>query len=145
MRVAGSLRKPGLEATLLPQCPNYTIDFPWWRCHCFPHLSKDPTVSPLTLSLDFHPAISCSTLTRLDAPQHLLLKAISFWTEASQWVWLLGAQVTHLRYKGKGKANNSLLPWGQSYHKLGKFPNIKRCSQLSKATISNRYHIGSKL
>lgn len=47
MRVAGSLRKPGLEAMLLAQCPNYTIDFPWWRCHCFPHLGKGPHSFPL--------------------------------------------------------------------------------------------------
>lgn len=85
-----------------------------------------PQFPPLMLSLDFYPTISSSTLTRLDAPQHLLLKAISFWAEAShEWVWLLGAYVTHLRYNCKGKANNWLLPWGRSYHKLGKFPNIK--------------------
>ena len=105
-----------------------------------------PQFPPLMLSLDFYPTISSSTLTRLDAPQHLLLKAISFWAEAShEWVWLLGAYVTHLKYNCKGKANNWLLPWGRTYHKLGKFPNIKRCSQLPEATISNRYHIANKL
>ena len=37
-----------------------------------------PQFPPLMPSLDFHPAVSSSALTRLDAPQHLLLKAISF-------------------------------------------------------------------